>query len=80
MCINCIIYIFFNTCYVLIIISSNIYSDDEKIKFNILDEYIFIPMFSKILINWFYIYIAHKNRVNTVNISFYNLSAQNLNL
>lgn len=80
LCVLIVLFIYFLILdYVLIILGSSI-NNDEKIKLNILDEYIFISIFSKMLINWFYMYIAHKNRVNTVNIAFYNLSAQNLNL
>jgi len=80
LCVLIVLFIYFLILdYVLIIIGSGI-NDDEKIKFNILNEYIFIPIFSKMLINWFFIYVAHKNRVNTINIAFYNIHVQDLNL
>ena len=51
---------------------------DDKLKINILDEYIFISMFGKFILNFFYMYIIRKNRLNTINSQFYNVQMNNV--
>ena len=51
---------------------------DDKLKINILDEYIFISMFGKFIVNFFYMYIIRRNRLNTINAQFYNVQMNNV--
>ena len=77
-------------CYIIILIIILIYflildmvlivvgDLDDKLKINILDEYIFISMFGKFIVNFFYMYIIRKNRLNTINSQFYNVQMNNV--
>ena len=65
----------------ILLIYFGLSDSNKKIKkLNILDEYIFISIFSKMLITVFYIYISNRNRINSINISFYSISRDNMNL
>ena len=70
-----IILIYFLILDIVLIVVGNI---DDKLKINILDEYIFVSIFGKFILNFFYMYIIRRNRLNTINSQFYNVQMNNV--